>query len=152
MLRVLTFVFAASLAIPCHAGGKPLPAGAALNAAKKLIIDTFRKELSDSDKTPAVKAMLETADKTERDAEKAALYLSAADVASRGPRPSWPSRCLSSSPSHSTSICWRSSWPRSRRPPKRPAPPMNGSRSPTARWSSPTTPRSKAASKSRSPP
>lgn len=83
MLRVLTFVFAISAVVPCHAGGKPLPAETSLNAAKKLIIDTFRKELSASDKTPAVKAMLETAEKTERDAEKAALYLSAADVASR---------------------------------------------------------------------
>ena len=83
MSHVLAFIFAFFAAVPCLAGSKPMPSEAALKAAQKLVIDTFRDELSASDKKPAVKAMLETAEKTERDAEKAALYLSAADVASR---------------------------------------------------------------------
>ncbi len=66
------------------AAAKPLPPESELNSAKKLVIDTFRAELSAADKVPAIQSMLETAAKTEGDdAGQAALYLSAADVAAR---------------------------------------------------------------------
>lgn len=52
------------LALRAQAAGKPLPAKADLETAKQLVTETFAKELSESDKTPAIKAMLELAEKT----------------------------------------------------------------------------------------
>jgi hypothetical protein len=61
---------------------QPLPPAEQVQAAKKLVAETFAKELSQADKTPAVMAMLELAEKTASDApSQAALYLSAAEVA-----------------------------------------------------------------------
>ena len=72
------------IATTAFAGERPLPPKTAIDSAKRLVAETFRKELSESDKTLAVKAMLETAAKTEGDyAAQAALYLSAAEVAAR---------------------------------------------------------------------
>ena len=63
---------------------RPLPPAEKVEAAKRLVADTFRKELSADDKTPAVKALLETAAKTEGDdPAQAALFLAAAEVAAR---------------------------------------------------------------------
>lgn len=63
---------------------RPLPPSEKVQAAKRLVAETFAKELSQADKAPAVKAMLELADKTSGDApSQAALYLSAAEVAAR---------------------------------------------------------------------
>ncbi|HUY87377.1 MAG TPA: SUMF1/EgtB/PvdO family nonheme iron enzyme [Pirellulales bacterium] len=66
------------------AADRALPPAAKIEAAKKLVAETFAKELSQSDKAPAVKAMLELAEKTTGDApSQAALYLSAAEIAAR---------------------------------------------------------------------
>ncbi|HEV7224610.1 MAG TPA: hypothetical protein VGN42_18010, partial [Pirellulales bacterium] len=87
MLRSLAFAaIVAAVACPavCSAGPKPMPSAAALESAKRLIIDTFSKELSAADKAPAIKAMLEAAQSTTGDdPAQAALYLSAAEVAAR---------------------------------------------------------------------
>ena len=88
MLRSLAFaaIIAVVVACPavCFAGAKPMPPAAALESAKRLIIDTFSKELSAADKVPAIKAMLEAAQSTTGDdPAQAALYLSAAEVAAR---------------------------------------------------------------------
>ena len=85
MRTALAFVLAVSFSTPIFAAGKPLPAKQAIDAAKQLVADTFAKELAEPDKTPAVKAMLEAAESTTGDdPAKAALYLSAAEVAARG--------------------------------------------------------------------
>jgi hypothetical protein len=74
----LFFVSAAS------AADQALPPADKLEAAKRLVIDTFRKELSEADKIPAAKAMLEAAENTTNDPPaKAALYLSAAEAAAK---------------------------------------------------------------------
>ncbi|HVW36000.1 MAG TPA: SUMF1/EgtB/PvdO family nonheme iron enzyme, partial [Pirellulales bacterium] len=66
------------------AADRALPPADKLEAAKRLVVDTFRKELSETDKIPAVKAMLEAAESTTNDPPaKAALYLSAAETAAR---------------------------------------------------------------------
>ena len=90
MNRVLPLLFAAvlnvaALAVPARAADrKPVPPANSLEAAKRLVVDTFRKELSASDKVPAIRAMLETAAKTKSDdAAQAALYLTAAETAAR---------------------------------------------------------------------
>lgn len=84
MRCVLAFVVAVLTASTALAGGKPFPAKEQIDASKQLIAETFRKELAEPDKVPAVKAMLETAAKTEGDdSAQAALYLSAAEVAAR---------------------------------------------------------------------
>ena len=72
------------LAAGAAEAARPLPPAEKIEAAKRLVADTFRKELSADDKAPAVKAMLETAGKTEGDdPAQAALYLAAAEVAAR---------------------------------------------------------------------
>lgn len=84
MRCVLAFIVAISVSVPCLAAGKPLPPKDALDAAKRLVAETYRKELAAADKTPAVKAMLELAAQTEGDdPAQAALYLGAAEVAAR---------------------------------------------------------------------
>lgn len=81
---ILAFVVAVSASVPCQAAGKPLPPKDALDAAKQLVAETYRKELSAADKSPAIKAMLDLAGQTEGDAPaQAALYLGAAEVAAR---------------------------------------------------------------------
>src|SRR3569623_1895827 len=81
---VAAFAMLLSLAGICLAGNKPMPKEDALQSAKRLIIETFSKELSAPDKVPAVKSMLETAAGTSGDdPAEAALYLSAAEVAAR---------------------------------------------------------------------
>ena len=73
MNRVLTVLFAAvlnvaALAVPARADDrKPVPPANSVEAAKRLVVDTFRKELSASDKVPAIRAMLETAAKAKSD-------------------------------------------------------------------------------------
>ncbi|HUY87221.1 MAG TPA: SUMF1/EgtB/PvdO family nonheme iron enzyme [Pirellulales bacterium] len=78
------FVLALAFCTSAQAGERKLPSKAAIEAAKRLVAETFAKELSESDKAPAVKAMLELAEKTTGDApSQAALYLSAAEIAAR---------------------------------------------------------------------
>ena len=84
MRCVLAFVVAVSVSFPCLAAGKPLPEESAINAAKKLVAETYKKELAAADKAPAIKSMLELAAQTEGDdPAQAALYLGAAEVAAR---------------------------------------------------------------------
>ncbi|HUY89410.1 MAG TPA: SUMF1/EgtB/PvdO family nonheme iron enzyme [Pirellulales bacterium] len=84
MRTALAFVVAVLFSSAAFAAGKPLPPKKALDAAKQLVAETFAKELAESDKTGAVKAMLEAAESTTGDdPAKAALYLSAAEVAAR---------------------------------------------------------------------
>lgn len=84
MRCVLAFIVAVLTVSTALAGGKPLPKQPAIDSAKQLIADAYRKELSAADKAPAVKAMLETAATTDGDdPAQAALYLSAAEIAAR---------------------------------------------------------------------
>lgn len=84
MRTAFSFLAALALASTALAGGKPLPPSKALDAAKRLVAETYKKELSAADKAPAVKAMLELAAQTEGDdPAQAALYLGAAEVAAR---------------------------------------------------------------------
>ncbi|HVW38860.1 MAG TPA: SUMF1/EgtB/PvdO family nonheme iron enzyme [Pirellulales bacterium] len=84
MRTAFAFVVAVLLSSTASAAGKPLPPKKSLDAAKQLVAETFAKELSEPDKTGAVKAMLEAAESTTGDdPAKAALYLSAAEVAAR---------------------------------------------------------------------
>lgn len=83
MRLALAFIVAISFAVPAFAG-KPLPPSAQLDAAKRLVAETFAAELSAADKAPAVKTMLDAAESTTGDdPAQAALYLSAAEAAAR---------------------------------------------------------------------
>lgn len=87
MVRILAFLAFAGPIACCEvaaAAKKPLPDAKLVDAAKRLVIETFRKELAATDKTPAIQTLLDTASKTEGDdSAQAALYLSAAEVAAR---------------------------------------------------------------------
>lgn len=73
MFRSLATIAAILFASAAFAGGKPFPPRDQIDAAKQLVAETFSKEFSESDKAPAVKAMLDTAAKTEGDDPAKAL-------------------------------------------------------------------------------
>ena len=58
MFRSLATIALVLIGSAAFAGGKPFPPREQIDAAKQLVAETFSKELSQSDKAPAVKAML----------------------------------------------------------------------------------------------